>query len=66
MRLGGGSTNIKNILSKFIQDLKIAKSFFKNYYICVFFKIFRKIFQFKLLTKNLENNDYFINLNKKV
>jgi len=66
MRLGGGSTNIKNILSKFNQDLKIAKSFFKNYYICVFFKIFRKIFQFKLLTKDLENNDYFINLNKKV
>ena len=66
MRLGGGSTNIMNILSKFNQDLKIAKSFFKNYYICVFFKIFRKISQFKLLTKDLENNDYFINLNKKV
>ena len=66
MRLGGGSTKIKNILEKINQDIKIAKSFFKNYYICVFFKIFRKIFQFKLLTKDLKINDYFINLNKKV
>ena len=66
MRLGGGSTQIKNILEKINQDIKIAKSFFENYYICVFFKICRKIFQFKLLTKDLKNNDYFINLNKKV
>jgi glycosyltransferase len=66
MRLGGGSTKIKNVLIKINQDLKIAKSFFKNYHICVFFKIFRKIFQFKLLTKELKNNDYFINLIKKV
>jgi len=65
MRLGGGSTNIRNILEKIKEDIKIAKSFFKNYYICVFLKIFRKIFQIKLLTKDLENNDYFINLNKK-
>lgn len=61
MRLGGGSTKIKNILIKINEDLKIAKSFFKNYYICVFFKIFRKIFQFKLQTKKIKNNDYFIN-----
>ena len=66
MRLGGGSTNLKNILVKINQDINIAKSFFKNYYICVFFKIFRKIFQIKLLTKEVKNNDYFINLNKKV
>lgn len=65
MRLGGGSTNIKNVLRKLRQDLKIAKSFFKNYYICIFFKIFRKIFQIKLLTKELKNSNYFINLIKK-
>ena len=66
MRLGGGSTKIKNILTKLKEDLKITKSFFKNYYICAFLKIFRKIFQIKLLTKDLKNNDYFINLNKKI
>jgi hypothetical protein len=47
-------------------DLKIAKYFFKNYYICIFFKIFRKIFQIKLLSKELKNNDYFINFTKKI
>jgi len=66
MRLGGGSTKIKNVLIKINQDLKIAKYFFKNYYICIFFKIFRKIFQIKLLSKELKNNDYFINFTKKV
>jgi glycosyltransferase len=66
MRLGGGSTKIKNVLIKIKQDLKIAKYFFKNYYICIFFKIFRKIFQIKLLSKELKNNDYFINFTKKV
>ena len=66
MRLGGGSTKIKNVLIKIKQDLKIAKYFFNNYYICIFFKIFRKIFQIKLLSKELKNNDYFINISKKV
>lgn len=66
MRLGGGSTKIKNVLIKINQDLKIAKYFFKNYYICIFFKIFRKIFQIKLLSKELKNNDYFINFTKKI
>jgi glycosyltransferase len=66
MRLGGGSTKIKNVLIKINQDLKVAKSFFKNYYICIFFKIFRKIFQIKLLSKELKNNDYFINFTKKI
>lgn len=60
MRLGGGSTNIKNFFQKLDQDLKIAKCFFKNNYICVFFKIFKKIFQFQLLTKNIKNNNYYI------
>jgi glycosyltransferase len=66
MRLGGGSTKIKNFLEKISEDIKVAKSFFKNYYICVFFKIFRKIFQVRLLTKELKNNNYFISLNKKI
>jgi glycosyltransferase len=64
MRLGGGSTKIKNILRKINQDIKIAKYFFKNYYICIFFKIFRKIFQIKLLGKEIKSNKYFINFNK--
>ena len=66
MRLGGGSTKIKNLLEKINQDIKIAKIFFKNYYICIFLKIFRKISQIKLLKKEIKNNDYFINLNKRV
>ena len=64
MRLGGGSTKIKNILRKINQDIKIAKFFFKNYYICIFFKILRKIFQIKLLRKEIKSNKYFINFNK--
>jgi glycosyltransferase len=66
MRLGGGSTEIKNILEKINQDIKISKFFFKNYYICVFLKIFRKVFQIKLLTKKLKKNNYFINFNKNI
>jgi glycosyltransferase involved in cell wall biosynthesis len=66
MRLGGGSTKIENILEKINQDIKIAKSFFENYYICIFLKIFKKIFQFKLLTKDLKSNDYLSNFIKKV
>jgi glycosyltransferase len=66
MRLGGGSTKIKNFLGKINQDIKIAKLFFKNYYICVFLKILRKIFQIKLIAKEIKNNDYLINLNKNI
>jgi glycosyltransferase len=66
MRLGGGSTKIKNLLEKINQDIKIAKLFFKNYYICIFLKIFRKIFQIKLIAKEIKNNNYFINLNKNI
>lgn len=66
MRLGGGSTKIKNFLNKLNQDIKIAKLFFKNYYICIFLKIFRKIFQIKLIAKKIKNNDYLINLNKNI
>jgi hypothetical protein len=64
MRLGGGSTKITNILKKISQDIKIAKSFFTNYYTCVFLKIFRKIFQIKLLARQIKNNNYVINLSK--
>jgi glycosyltransferase len=64
MRLGGGSTKITNILKKVSQDIKIAKCFFTNYYTCVFLKIFRKIFQIKLLARQIKNNNYVINLSK--
>ena len=46
MRSGGDSTRINNIAKKFIEDIKIAKKYFKFYYICIIFKILRKIKQF--------------------
>ena len=45
MRSGGDSTRINNIAKKFVEDIKIAKKYFKFYYICVTFKILRKIKQ---------------------
>ena len=64
MRFGGGSTKIINIFKKLNQDLKIAKYFFKNSYICIFLKIFRKIFQLRLVEKKLKINDYLIKFGK--
>ena len=46
MRAGGESTKISSVLKKFRQDIQISKKFFKNYYICIFLKIFRKLNQF--------------------
>ena len=46
MRSGGDSTRINNIAKKFIEDIKKAKKYFKFYYICIIFKILRKIKQF--------------------
>ncbi len=65
MRLGGGSTQFKNIFLKLKEDIKIAKFFFKHYYICAFFKMFRKIFQIMIISKELNINQYLINFNKK-
>ena len=55
MRLGGDSTKLKFFFKKLQEDIKIAKSFFKNYYICIFFKIIRKLKQFNIL-KNISFN----------
>ena len=62
MRTGGDSTNIYNFIKKFKEDLDISKTFFKNYFICVFFKIFRKILQLKILKKKL-NSQYINKIN---
>jgi len=46
MRTGGDSTKFKNIIKKIREDIKISKEFFSNYYMCVIFKILRKLNQF--------------------
>jgi len=47
MRSGGDSTKINKLLQKLVEDMKIAKKYFKNYYILtVLFKIIRKLNQF--------------------
>tara|TARA_Y100000590_G_scaffold419579_1_gene521442 strand:- start:1066 stop:1821 length:756 start_codon:yes stop_codon:yes gene_type:complete len=48
MRTGGDSTHIKGFIKKLREDLLITKSYFKNNYLCVFFKIIRKVNQLKL------------------
>jgi glycosyltransferase len=61
MRLGGGSTKFQNILEKIKEDVKIAKLFFKHYYICIFFKILRKIPQLINAKSQLNTNEYLNN-----
>ena len=63
MRLGGQSTTVKNYFKKFIEDLKIAKRYFKHYYFCVVLKILRKIFQIRIITYKI-NSLYLNNLNR--
>ena len=53
MRAGGDSTNIKNLIQKFVEDVKISRLFFKHYLICISLKIFQKIFQIKIFTKQM-------------
>jgi glycosyltransferase len=65
MRTGGGSTKFINILEKIKEDINICKLFFKHYYICVLFKIFRKIFQFVIKKKRLNINEYLNNFDKR-
>ena len=48
MRIGGDSTNFKNIFFKFNEDYKIANKYFNLPLITIFFKIFQKINQFKI------------------
>ena len=65
MRDGGDSTKIVNILQKFIEDIKIAKLFYKSYLICVFFKVFQKFFQMKIINKKISST-YLNNLEKEL
>lgn len=65
MRLGGQSTVIKNYLKKIIEDLKIAKKYFKHYYFCVFLKILRKIFQIRIIANKVDSL-YLNELNKSI
>jgi len=48
MRSGGDSTKITSSFEKLKEDLEISKFFFKKNFICIFFKIVRKLSQFKL------------------
>ena len=64
MRTGGGSTKFTNILKKINEDIKIAKFFFKHYFLCVFFKIFRKVFQLITIKNQLNINEYLNNFDK--
>ena len=65
MRLGGQSTTVKNYFKKLIEDLKIAKSYFKHYYLCVFFKILRKILQIRIIANKM-NSLYLNDLNRSI
>ena len=63
MRAGGDSKNIKNLIQKFIEDIRISRLFFKHYLICVALKIFQKIFQIKIFPKEM-NSSYIDELKK--
>ena len=65
MRSGGQSTAINNYLKKFTEDLKIAKEYFKYYYLCVFLKILRKIFQIRIIAYKIDSL-YLNDLNKSI
>ena len=62
MRSGGDSTKISNLIKKFKEDIEISKKYFKSYLICIFFKIFQKIFQLKFINTKIKN-DYINTLN---
>ena len=55
MRTGGDSTKINNFLKKFSEDINISKIFFKNYLICIIFKVLRKITQLRIIKKKIES-----------
>ena len=65
MRDGGDSTKINNILQKLREDLKISKQFYKNYVLCIFFKIIQKVFQFKIIKKRIQS-EYLNKLEKEL
>jgi glycosyltransferase len=45
MRMGGDSTKFSTFIKKIKEDLQISKKNFKNYRLCIFLKIIRKIKQ---------------------
>jgi hypothetical protein len=45
MRMGGDSTKFSTFIKKIKEDLQISKKKFKNYRLCIFLKIIRKIKQ---------------------
>jgi glycosyltransferase involved in cell wall biosynthesis len=49
MRMGGDSTKLSTFIKKLREDLQISKKKFKNYRLCIFFKIIRKIKQLRFL-----------------
>ena len=55
MRDGGDSTKLTNILQKLKEDIKIAKLFYNNYFMCIFLKIIQKIFQLKIVNKKISS-----------
>ena len=48
MRIGGDSTNFKNIFFKLNEDFRIANKYFNFPFITIFFKIIQKVNQFKI------------------
>ena len=67
MRTGGDSSNFKNLIKKFNEDLNIFNQFFKSRYsiIFIFWKIISKISQYK--SKKIRINKYlnnFVNILK--
>ena len=48
MRIGGDSTNFKNIFFKLNEDFRIANKYFNFPLITIFFKIIQKVNQFKI------------------
>ena len=52
MRVGGDSTNLKNIFYKFNEDYKIANKYFRIPLLTIITKIIQKINQFKILNLN--------------
>ena len=39
MRSGGDSSHVKNLLQKLVEDYRIARTFFSNAWLTIFFKI---------------------------
>ena len=48
MRIGGDSTNFKNIFFKLNEDFRIANKYFNFPLITIFFKMIQKVNQFKI------------------